>query len=49
MHEQNIEKYLDEYSYRFNRSIHKQSTFDNLVIRMMNQKHIELHRNKMST
>jgi len=25
MHQQNIEKYLDEYSYRLNRSIHKQN------------------------
>lgn len=49
MHEQNIEKYLDEYSYRLNRSIHKQSIFDNLIIRMINQKHIGLQRIKIST
>jgi len=42
MHKQNIEKYLDEYSYRLNRSIHKQSIFDNLIIRMVNKKHIGL-------
>ena len=49
MHEQNIERYLDEYSYRLNRSIHKQSIFDNLIIRMMNQKHIGLQTIKIST
>ena len=49
MHEQNIERYLDEYSYRLNRSIHKQSIFDNLIIRMMNLNHIGLQRIKIST
>ena len=49
MHEQNIERYLDEYSYRLNRSIYKQSIFDNLIIRMMNHKHIGLQRIKIST
>jgi hypothetical protein len=49
MHEQNIERYLDEYSYRLNRSIHKQNIFDNLIIRMMNHKHIGLQRIKIST
>jgi DNA-binding transcriptional regulator GbsR (MarR family) len=48
MHEQNIEKYLDEYSYRLNRAIHKQSIFDNLIIKMMNQNHIGLQRIKIS-
>lgn len=42
MHQQNIEKYLDEYSYRLNRSIHKQSIFANLIIRMVDKKHIGL-------
>lgn len=42
MHQQNIEKYLDEYSYRLNRSIHKQSIFANLIIRMVSKKHIGL-------
>lgn len=42
MHEQNIERYLDEYSYRLNRSIHKQSIFNNLISRMITQKHTGL-------
>jgi transposase-like protein len=42
MHEQNIERYLDEYSYRLNRSIHKQTIFDTLIIRMINHKHVGL-------
>jgi len=40
MHEAHIEKYLDEYSYRLNRSIHKQTIFDNLINRMMKNQHI---------
>ncbi|MFN2262600.1 MAG: IS1595 family transposase, partial [Psychroflexus sp.] len=40
MHEDHIEKYLDEYSYRLNRSIHKQTIFDNLINRMMNSQHV---------
>jgi len=40
MNENQIEKYLDEYSYRLNRSIHKQTIFDNLINRMVNTKHI---------
>ena len=40
MHQGHLEKYLDEYSYRLNRSIHKQTIFDNLINRMMNNKHI---------
>lgn len=35
MHDEHIEKYLNEYSYRLNRSIHKQTIFDNLINRMM--------------
>jgi hypothetical protein len=31
MHSEHIERYLDEYSYRLNRSIHKQTIFDNLI------------------
>jgi hypothetical protein len=49
IHDQNIERYLDEYSYRLNRSIHKQSIFDSLIIRMVNHKHIGLQRIKIST
>ena len=48
MHEQNIEKYLDEYSYRLNRSIHKQTIFDNLITRMINKKPIGLQTIKTS-
>jgi transposase-like protein len=48
MHEQNIERYLDEYSYRLNRSIHKQSIFDNLITRMLSNKHIGLQDIKIS-
>lgn len=48
MHEENIEKYLDEYSYRLNRSIHKQTIFDNLITRMMNHKNTSLKSIKIS-
>lgn len=48
MHEENIEKYLDEYSYRLNRSIHKQTIFDNLITRMMNHKNTSLQSIKIS-
>ena len=40
MHEEHIEKYLNEYSYRLNRSIHKQTIFDNLINRMMKHKSV---------
>ena len=40
VHDEHIEKYLNEYSYRLNRSIHKQTIFDNLINRMMNSNHI---------
>lgn len=48
MHKDNIEKYLDEYSYRLNRSIHKQTIFDCLISRMMKHKHIGLQEIKIS-
>ena len=38
MHEQHIQGYLDEFSYRINRSIHKQTIFDNLISRMLESK-----------
>lgn len=38
VHEGHIEKYLDEYSFRINRSIFKQTIFDNLIHRMVNGK-----------
>lgn len=36
MHEFHIQKYLDEFSYRINRSQHKDTIFDNLIQRMVN-------------
>ncbi len=36
VHAEHIEKYLDEYSFRINRSIHKQTIFHNLILRMIN-------------
>lgn len=41
MNEQNIQRYLDEYSYRLNRSIHKQTIFNNLITRMINRQYKE--------
>lgn len=38
MHEEHIEKYLDEYSYRLNRSNSKETIFDNLIKRMIYSK-----------
>lgn len=38
VHEQHIQGYLDEFSYRINRSIHKQTIFDNLISRMISTK-----------
>ena len=40
VHKFHIEKYLDEYSYRLNRSIHKQTIFDNLINRIVKHKHV---------
>ena len=40
MHEGHIEKYLDEYSYRLNRSKHKRTIYDNLINRMVRNQHI---------
>ena len=48
IHEEHIEKYLNEYSYRLNRSIHKQTIFDNLITRMLNNQHIGLQQIKVS-
>ncbi len=44
-----FDKYLDEYSYRLNRSIHKQTIFDNLINRMMKNKHIGYQEIKISS
>ena len=49
VHEDHIEKYLDEYSYRLNRSIHKQTIFDNLLNRMMKNKHTSYQEIKIRT
>ena len=38
IHEPHVQAYLDEFSYRINRSIHKQTIFDNLISRMINSK-----------
>lgn len=48
MHKDHIEKYLDEYSYRLNRSNQKQNIFDNLVYRMIDHQHIGLQGIKIS-
>ena len=36
VHKEHIQKYLDEFSYRINRSIYKENIFDLLINRMMN-------------
>jgi len=38
MDKEHIQKYLDEYSFRLNRSIHKETIFDLLIRRMINSK-----------
>jgi len=48
VHKGHIEKYLDEYSYRLNRSIHKENIFDNLISRMLNHKGIDYQEIKIS-
>ena len=48
MHKENMETYLNKYSYRLNRSIHKDSIFDNLKQRMMNLQHVGLQKIKVS-
>ncbi len=39
IHPHHFQKYLDEFSYRINRSIHKQTIFDNLIKRLLKHKH----------
>jgi len=39
--DKHIEKYLDEYCYRINRSVHKETIFDNLITRMVEAKPLE--------
>ena len=40
VHKEHIQKYLDEFSYRINRSIHKENIFDLLINRMMNTQNV---------
>ena len=49
VHEEHIEKYLDEYSFRLNRSIYKQTIFHNLILRMVNAQPITYQMIKVST
>ena len=49
VHEEHIEKYLDEFSYRINRSIYKQTIFHNLISRMINAQPITYQMIKIST
>jgi transposase-like protein len=48
VHEGHIEKYLDEYSFRINRSIHKQTIFDILIQRMIKAQPITYQAIKIS-
>lgn len=48
VHEAHIEKYLDEYSFRINRSIYKQTIFDNLIQRMIKAQPITYQAIKIS-
>jgi transposase-like protein len=48
VHEGHIEKYLDEYSFRINRSIHKQTIFDILIRRMIKAQPITYQAIKIS-
>jgi transposase-like protein len=49
VHEEHIEKYLDEFSFRINRSIYKQTIFHNLILRMVKAKPITYQMIKIST
>ena len=40
VHKEHIQKYLDEFSYRINRSIYKENIFDLLINRMMNTQRV---------
>ena len=48
VHEDHIEKYLDEYSFRINRSIYKQTIFHNLIVRMINNQPFTYQQIKIS-
>ncbi|VAW30730.1 hypothetical protein MNBD_BACTEROID07-15 [hydrothermal vent metagenome] len=49
VHEEHIEKYLDECSFRINRSIYKQTIFHNLISRMVKAQPISYQMIKIST
>lgn len=49
MHEHHIQKYLDEFSYRINRSIYKENIFDLLINRMVATKYLSFQEIKIST
>lgn len=49
VHEEHIEKYLDEFSFRINRSIYKQTIFHKLIERMINSKPITYQQIKISS
>lgn len=42
MHDWHIERYLNEFSYRINRSVYKDNIFDNLIGRLLSHKHVGL-------
>jgi len=49
VHENHIEKYLNEYSFRINRSIYKQTIFHKLIERMMDHEPVTYQMIKIST
>jgi len=49
VHEEHIDKYLDEYSFRINRSIFKQTIFHALILRMINNQPITYQTIKISS
>jgi transposase-like protein len=49
VHEEHIEKYLNEFSFRINRSIHKHTIFHNLIIRMIKAHPLTYQMIKVST
>lgn len=48
VHKEHIEKYLDEYSFRINRSIFKQTIFHNLIYRMIEHQPVTYQMIKIS-
>ena len=48
MNEAHVEKYLDEFSFRINRSIHKQTIFHTVIKRLMKSEHIGYKQIKIS-